>query len=257
MVVVAHPDDEAIGIGARLSAIPDSMVVHVTDGAPRDPAYSIRRGFRSREEYAESRRRELLATLTLLGVPAQRTRCLGIVDGNATDQLLGITYRLVSLFDEFRPEVAVTHPYEGGHTDHDATAFAVHMAAGILRRAGGAAPTILEFTSYHLYRGRERVGEFLPFGRLEERTIELDAEAQTLKQRVYACFESQQQCLAAFRRDRERFRAAPRYDFTRAPHAGPLLYESRSRALDGRRWRSTAAAALDRLRYRNRRFVVS
>ena len=35
-----------------------------------------------------------------------------------------------------QPDVVLTHPYEGGHSDHDSTAFAVHLAAGILRRDG-------------------------------------------------------------------------------------------------------------------------
>lgn len=256
VVVAAHPDDEAIGVGARLTHLSDSLIVHVTDGAPRDPAYSLRRGFPSRDAYAASRRNELMSALALMGVPAERFRCLGIVDGEATDNLVGLTYRLVALFDEFRPDIAVTHPYEGGHTDHDATAFAVHLACGILRRDGGAAPVIVEMASYHLRDGARRVGEFLPFGDLEERTIALDARAQTLKDRVYGCFNSQSECLGAFSKKHERFRAAPRYVFTRAPHSGTLLYE-RGNSLNGRHWRQTAGRALEQLRHRRRRFVVS
>jgi N-acetylglucosamine malate deacetylase 2 len=257
VVVAAHPDDEAIGVGSRLAHLSDSLIVHVTDGAPRDPAYALCRGFRSRDAYAASRRNELMRALTLMGVPAARFRCLGIVDGEATDNLVGLTYRLVALFDEFRPDVAVTHPYEGGHTDHDATAFAVHLACGILRRDGGAAPIIVEMPSYHLRGGVKRVGDFLPHGDLEERTIELDATARALKARVYGCFSSQSDCLASFSTDRERFRAAPRYVFTRAPHAGPLLYERGTTGLSGSRWRQTAGKALEQLRHRRRRFVVS
>lgn len=257
LVVVAHPDDEAIGVGARLATVPDAMIVHVTDGAPRDPAYSISRGFPTREAYAMSRQHELADALALIGIAPERSRCLGIVDGEASDRLVDITYRLVSLFDEFQPEVALTHPYEGGHTDHDATAFAVHLACGVLRREGGVAPVVMEMTSYHLRDGVRRVGEFLPFGELEERTIELDETAQALKRRVYDCFASQTSCLSSFRHDRERFRAAPRYSFTRPPHAGPLLYERGSKGLKGRQWRANAARALEHLRYRKQQFAVS
>ena len=35
MVIVAHPDDETIGAGARLGGFREALVVHVTDGAPR------------------------------------------------------------------------------------------------------------------------------------------------------------------------------------------------------------------------------
>lgn len=251
-VIVAHPDDEAIGAGARLRALPDAVIVHVTDGAPRDPAYALRKGFPSREAYARSRQDELSAALAVLGVPRERTHCLDIVDGEAADRLVEITYRLADLLDQLRPEVAVTHPYEGGHTDHDATAFAVHLACGVLRREGAPAPMLLELTSYHLYGGTRRLGEFLPFPEMEERTLQLEPGTQHVKQEMYDCFASQRQCLAPFPRDREKFRAAPRYVFTNPPHPGRLLYEHVSPEFNGERWRDSAKQALDRLRSRRR-----
>ena len=36
MIVVAHPDDETIGMGAQLNRFDDALLVQVTDGAPRD-----------------------------------------------------------------------------------------------------------------------------------------------------------------------------------------------------------------------------
>jgi len=251
-VIVAHPDDEAIGAGARLRALPDAVIVHVTDGAPRDPAYALRKGYPSREAYARSRQDELSAALALLGVPRERTHCLDIVDGEAADRLVEITYRIADLLDRLRPEVAVTHAYEGGHTDHDATAFAVHLACGVLRREGAPAPIILELTSYHLYRGARRLGEFLPFPEVEERTVALEPDTQSIKQEMYDCFASQQQCLAPFPRDREKFRVAPRYLFTDPPHAGRLLYEHVSPDFNGARWRDGARQALERLRAKRR-----
>ncbi|HUF66845.1 MAG TPA: PIG-L family deacetylase [Gemmatimonadaceae bacterium] len=251
-VIVAHPDDEAIGAGARLRALPDAMIIHITDGAPRDPAYALRKGFPSREAYAKSRQDELSAALAMLGVPRERTHCLDIVDGEAADRLVEITYRLADLLDRLRPEVAVTHPYEGGHTDHDATAFAVQLACGVLRREGAPSPIVLELTSYHMYEGSRRLGEFLPFPELEERTVALEPGTQHLKQEMYDCFASQQQCLAPFPRDREKFRVAPRYLFTEPPHAGRLLYEHVSPDFNGARWRDSARQALERLRSRRR-----
>src|SRR3954469_18766827 len=55
-VVVAHPDDEAIGAGAVLRGFRDVTIVHVTDGAPRDDGYAGSKGFASRAEYAAARR---------------------------------------------------------------------------------------------------------------------------------------------------------------------------------------------------------
>ena len=36
MIVVAHPDDETIGMGAQLCRFHDALLLEVTDGAPRD-----------------------------------------------------------------------------------------------------------------------------------------------------------------------------------------------------------------------------
>src|SRR5688572_25105634 len=37
MIIVAHQDDESVGAGSRLCKLTDAWVVHVTDGAPRNP----------------------------------------------------------------------------------------------------------------------------------------------------------------------------------------------------------------------------
>ncbi|HYC50403.1 MAG TPA: hypothetical protein VEB19_04755, partial [Gemmatimonadaceae bacterium] len=44
LIIVAHPDDESIGAGARLRKLGDAWVVDVTDGAPRDIACANRHG---------------------------------------------------------------------------------------------------------------------------------------------------------------------------------------------------------------------
>ncbi|HUR92344.1 MAG TPA: PIG-L family deacetylase [Gemmatimonadaceae bacterium] len=252
VVVVAHPDDEAIGVGARLRSLPDALIVHVTDGAPRDPVYAQKKGFSTREEYARARQDELAAALSLVGVGPERTRCLNVVDGEATSRLVELAYTMADLLDEFRPEVVLTHPYEGGHTDHDATAFAVHLACGMLRREGVHAPLVLEFTSYNFKDGERTIGEFIPFFGIKAKQADLPAELQTLKREMYDCFVSQKECLSAFPVEREAFRPAPRYTFTQAPHRGPLLYERFSNLATGEQWRDQARRALERLRAKRR-----
>ena len=119
------------------------MVVHVTDGAPRDERYAQSKGFATREEYARARRREVASALGHVGITPERIRGLGYVDGEASLQLLELVFDIADLIDEVRPEIVLTHPYEGGHSDHDATAFAVHLACGILRRDKAPAPIVL------------------------------------------------------------------------------------------------------------------
>ena len=251
-VIVAHPDDEAIGAGILLAEIPDAVVVHVTDGAPRSSATVRRRGFKTRDAYAEARRAEVVKALELVGIPEDHIRCLGFVDGEATLRLVELCHDVIDLLLELEPEVILTHPYEGGHTDHDATAFAVHLACGILRREGVNSPIILELTSYHQRNGKRVRSAFLPRKGLPERSLELDQDAQLLKARMFEAFVSQRDCLRDFPLQTERFRVAPRYDFTRPPHEGTLDYERFCATICGDEWRVRASRALDLLRARGR-----
>lgn len=250
MVIVAHPDDEAIGAGAVLRGIPDATVVHVTDGAPMDEGYARRKGFESREAYAEARRDEVVAALWIIGMPPERIRGLGFVDGDAALHLVEITHKIIDIITELKPDVVLTHPYEGGHSDHDSTAFAVHLACGILRRDKQSAPVIMEMTSYHNYQGKRRLFNFLPFPGAKEKTVELDEETKEIKRQMFDAFSSQHSLLKTFPLEVERFRQAPRYLFTVPPHDGTLDYERLCTKMSGAEWRAHAERALEVLRSR-------
>jgi hypothetical protein len=60
---------------------------------------------------------------------------------------------------------------------------------------------------------------------------------------MFECFSSQAKVLRGFDIAVERFRRAPRYDFTRPPHEGPLHYERLGWPLTGAAFRRAAAAA--------------
>ncbi|MEX2110459.1 MAG: PIG-L family deacetylase [Gemmatimonadaceae bacterium] len=255
LVVVAHPDDEAIGAGGLLAGIPDAVIAHVTDGSPRDDKYAQSKGFQTRDAYARERRREVVSALAHVGITPERCRGLGYVDGEASQQMVELVFDVADLVDEVRPDIVFTHPYEGGHSDHDATAFAVHLACGILRRDKVPAPLVLELTSYHNFSGQRRVLDFLPFIGTESRTIELNESERGVKKRMYEEFASQKVVLERFPIGIERFRAAPRYLFTVAPHEGLLDYERYCTFITGAQWRDNAGRALRMLRTRRRRFV--
>ncbi len=250
MVIVAHPDDEAIGAGAVLRGLPNSTVVHVTDGAPRDESYALRKGFANREAYAQARRDEVVAALWIIGMAPEQIRGLGFVDGEAALHLVELTHKIVDLISSMKPDVVLTHPYEGGHSDHDSTAFAVHLACGILRREGLFAPVIMELTSYHNYEGKRRLFNFLPFPGAREKTVELDEETQVIKRQMFDEFTSQLALLKTFPLEVERFRHAPRYLFTVPPHEGTLDYERLCNKMTGAQWRNYAEQALQVLRAR-------
>jgi LmbE family N-acetylglucosaminyl deacetylase len=250
VVVVAHPDDEAIGAGAVLRGFPDVTIVHVTDGAPLDDGYAQSRGYTNRDDYAQARRQEVVAALSIIGLPVERIRSLGLVDGEAAWHLVELCHKVADVFDELQPDVVLTHPYEGGHSDHDSTAFAVHLAAGMLLQQGQKAPIILELTSYHNYRGRRRFFSFLPMAGSRVRTVHLSAEDRRVKRAMFDQFTSQLPVLEKFAVDVERFRQAPRYLFTVPPHEGELDYERLCRRITGAEWRANAARALEELRTR-------
>ncbi|HET9982717.1 MAG TPA: PIG-L family deacetylase [Longimicrobiales bacterium] len=249
LVVVAHPDDEVIGAASLLPRLGHAAFVHVTDGSPPDLADARAAGYDTREAYAAARRRELLAALALAGIGPEQARTLDIPDQHASFELVRITLALLELIWELRPEVLLTHAYEGGHPDHDATAFAAHAARALLAATGDvAAPLVAELAGYHAGNdGAMRTGEFLPARGRPTVTVMLDDAARDLKRRLFAEFATQARVLEAFAIGAERFRPAPRYDFSRPPHAGRLFYERFEWGVTGERWRALAADASARL----------
>jgi N-acetylglucosamine malate deacetylase 2 len=252
---VAHPDDETIGAGALISGLPDCWIVHITDGATREPRF-LRRFVGSREEYATARQRELAAALDLAGIGPER-RCVveGIADQEACFALPRLAHEIVRLCRELRPGVLLTLTYEGGHPDHDAAAFAAWAAAELLRRNREKPPAIVEMPLYHARpgttRGDDRVTqEFLPPPPGSSRIAqpvrwELSPAERSLKERMADCFATQRHVLSWFLPPvYETFRTAPVYDFTRPPHEGLLQYELWSFPVTGERWREVAREAL-------------
>jgi LmbE family N-acetylglucosaminyl deacetylase len=245
-IVVAHPDDETIGLGGHLSLfLRPPTIVHVTDGAPRDEKDAHRWGFQDWREYAQARRQELYAALSVAGLGPENCQAWGVPDQQASWQLESLTARAVEMLRQLRPAVVFTHPYEGGHPDHDAVAFAVWAAVRLLEVEGEPPINRWEFTSYHAGPEGMTVGEFLPDASCPVTSIDLDAGQRERKSAMLACFRSQRTMLQAFPIGQERVRPAPDYDFSAAPHPGRLFYENFGwGGIDGPRWRSLAQAAL-------------
>jgi LmbE family N-acetylglucosaminyl deacetylase len=247
LMVLAHPDDETIGASSRLTRIETAGFIYATDGAPRDGRDAQAAGCSTWVKYARLRRAEAWHALAHAGISSEHAVFLDYPDQQATLRLVPLTADLRRWILATCPEVVLTHPYEGGHPDHDAVAFAVHAAVAALSREGRASPVVIEFASYHASGDSWIFSEFLPAPNAVKRVIRLTPEGQALKQRLLAGYHSQAERLKSVPLEQECFRLAPTYDFTHPPHDGPILYERYSWGMTVREWCALATVATERL----------
>ncbi len=243
-VIVAHPADEVVGAGCLISKLVDVTVLHITDGAPQDMRDAKTAGFEKRSEYAEARRNECLAALAMAHVLEDRVVDFGITDHCAAQCLTDLTKKIAAFLQQSESDIVVTHPYEGGHPDHDATAFATHAALRLLKQNGFKPPVLFEMA---LHPGRDfkaRVPEFLPGFERETTTLLLDERARKLKQRMLACLETQRESLRVSPVGAEKYRQPLGYDFSAPPQDGKLHYENFDWAPRRDQWQSLAREAL-------------
>lgn len=226
LMVFAHPDDETVALGARIARFRDAHFILVTDGAVRNAADSRMHSSSSWAEYRDARARELAAMLSLSGLGHMSRECFAIPDLEAGLRLMALTRRLAQRIHELQPEFVLTHPYEGGHPDHDACAFAVHHACALAPTPADKQPEILEAAFYHAGPNVFETEVFLPppAPAIEIARV-LTPREQSRKRERMDCFITQQSTLSQFACEVERYRIAPHYDFTLPPHPGPALYD--------------------------------
>jgi N-acetylglucosamine malate deacetylase 2 len=238
LVLAAHPDDETIGAGASLSLLRRLMIVHLTDGAPRDLRDARAAGFADAASYAAARREELRAALRAGAVTAELAE-LGAPDQEAALRMPELAGALKAVLERFAPACVITHAYEGGHPDHDTACLVARLACGAL----DTPPALLEMAGYFAnVTGEMIVGGFL--GEPAALVAALTPAERARREAMLDCFTTQQTTLAPFRgMETESFRLAPPTDFTEAPNPGPLWYERYGWGIDGARWRALARQA--------------
>jgi LmbE family N-acetylglucosaminyl deacetylase len=241
-VVIAHPDDEAIGCGAQLGRLTDGPLVLMTDGAPRNLQDARTYGFDSAESYASARNLEMQSALAASGLPEALLARLGVPDQEVAFRLVDLAHRLAELFTRAGTRTVLTHAYEGGHPDHDATAFVVHAAAALLRRSDRHL-LVVEMPYYRLGPSGPLYQSFAEEPDCLEITLGLTDGERLIKHRMLEAHATQKSILARFSREVEHYRVAPRYSFTALPNGGLLHYARFEWGMTGARWCDLARAA--------------
>jgi LmbE family N-acetylglucosaminyl deacetylase len=165
------------------------------------------------------------------------------IDYYAPHFLSDLAKRITTFLQQSAPDIVITHPYEGGHPDHDSAAFATNAAVRLLERNGFAPPTIFEMALHPSKDGKERVLDFLPSAGRETTTLILDQKAYDLKRRMFECFASQREALKSNPLGPEKFRRPPAYDFMVPPQLGKLNYENFHGGITRDEWLALARQA--------------
>ncbi len=241
LVIVAHPDDEAVTCGALMQRMREPAVLFCTDGAPLDAYFWTRYG--SREAYAALRQKEARDALGCVGVnnvqflTSPRTG-QPITDQHLFEYLEEAVAGLHQVIERLRPEILLTLAYEGGHPDHDSCNF---ITSEVARECCLPA---WEMPVYSLFHEGER--RFQKFIRASGPELELHPTREEIarKRRVLEAYASQGHFLLNFDAATERFRPLAQYDYSRRPHEGVLNYESWQWPMTGEQVAAAFAAYL-------------
>jgi LmbE family N-acetylglucosaminyl deacetylase len=227
--------------------LPAVKILHLSDGAALSQEELEVAGSDTNAEYVARRREECAEALALANVEPSSIENRDFAQGGLAYSLVDSTKLVLEFLRKTSPRAVITHAYEGGHPDHDAAAFSVHWAACLLRDHGLEPPTIFEMAVYPGGNGQSKVPEFLHSPSRESTTLLLDAKANDLKARMFACLKTQSLVLANSPLGPEKFRQAPAYDFRLPPHLGKLHYEEFPWSMTGKEWRWHAREAVKKL----------
>ena len=217
MVVVAHPDDEAIACGALLQRMRSPAIVFMTDGAPEDPKF-WGKPYSSRAYYMDVRRSEAQNALSQIRAASEP---FDVPDQNLYRNLDSAIQHLNQLIQRYRPEIILTHAYEGGHPDHDACSF----LSSVIGKQFGV--PVWEMPLYNRAAGEMVRQQFLTRDDSPGRAV-LTATVDEIqhKKKMISAYQSQADFIKDFEPEVEQFRPQPQYDFAEPPHKGVLNYEA-------------------------------
>jgi len=241
LIIVAHPDDEAVTCAALMQRMREPCVLFCTDGAPLDPYFWSRHG--SREAYSLLRQKEARLALSLVGVTKVeflKARSVEhIIDQQLFQRLPEAIEAAFQVVIRVRPQALLTLAYEGGHPDHDSCNF---ITSVIARQRSLAA---WEMPVHKLFHKED--GKFQTFMPAPQSAISLHPTAEEIARKRLAleAYSSQGNFLVRFDSVDESFRPLPEYDYARPPHEGVLNYEAWQWSMTGKQVSAAFEACLN------------
>ncbi len=220
VVVTAHPDDESVSFGGALCLLEHVVIVQLTTGANEGA-----------EDVAALRAAERSAACAAAAWPWQVIDC-GVPGREAFRHLS--TLRPIVAAAMAEADYVWTHPYEGGHLDHDTAAFLVQQIGW---------PVRMEFASYHCSERAQVFGDFWPDAAHPAAHVRLSGPILARKLAAIAAYTSQAAILRKFpRQDVEAYRSAPVYDFRRPSPAPRCRWDVKGYRPRTHEWRTVVAA---------------
>ena len=221
LVIVAHPDDEAVACAALLQRIREPHVLFCTDGGPLDPYFWSRYG--SREAYSLMRQNEARLALKAVGVEnVEFLRARSgepIIDQQLFQHLPEAIDSVSDVVSRVRPNALLTIAYEGGHPDHDSCSF----ITSVIARAHSL--PAWEMPIEPLFKKVERKWQTFLSPAEPATLLHPTSDEVVRKGRALQAYVSQGNFDNIAGVD-ETFRPLPAYDYTRRPHQDTLNYES-------------------------------
>jgi LmbE family N-acetylglucosaminyl deacetylase len=222
LILVAHPDDEAVTCAALMQRMEEPHVLFCTDGAPLDPYFWGRHG--SREAYSLLRQQEARLALSRVGVTKVeflKTRSEEhIIDQQLFERLPEAVGAVFQVIDRVHPHALLTLAYEGTHPDHDSCNFITSVIAREYALPAWEMPV------YKLFRKDSR--DFKTFVPAPQPYVLLKPTCDEIarKRRALEAYASQGDFLVRFDSVEESFRPLPEYDYAQPPYEGVLGYEA-------------------------------
>lgn len=222
LIIVAHPDDEAVTCAALMQRMREPYVLFCTDGAPLDPYFWSRHG--SREGYSLVRQKEARLALSHVGVTNVeflKAPSFGHIMDQQLFQLLPEAIEgAFQVISRVRPAALLTLAYEGGHPDHDSCSF----ITSVLSREHSL--PAWEMPVYKLFHKENRPFQAVVPAPQAWISVEPTADEVARKRQALEAYTSQGDFLVGFDSVEESFRPLPAYDYARPPHEGVLNYEA-------------------------------